>query len=123
MKKNTDERIYYDTTPSQDVVILQCKYTLFRRIVNIVCSMDTKEKIDWDIMEQAMYLTIVRNDCLRLKFVKKGGKLVQYFDKPEPVKVTYKKFSTKKEELLPLNLSFLLLELFLTLSLTLYVPR
>ena len=76
MKKNTDERIYYDTTPSQDVVILQCKYTLFRRIVNIVCSMDTKEKIDWDIMEQAMYLTIVRNDCLRLKFVKKGGTLI-----------------------------------------------
>jgi len=98
MKKSTDERIYYDTTPSQDVVILQCKYTLFRRIVNIVCSMDTKEKIDWDIMEQAMYLTIVRNDCLRLKFVKKGGKLVQYFDKPEPVKVTYKKFSTKAEQ-------------------------
>ncbi|MBR7091056.1 MAG: hypothetical protein IKC79_01225 [Clostridia bacterium] len=98
MKRNTDDRVYYETTPSQDVVILQCKYTLFKRIVNIVSSMDTKEKIDWDIMEQAMYLTIVRNDCLRLRFVKKGKKLMQYFDKPSPVKIGYKKFYTKQDQ-------------------------
>lgn len=98
MKKNTQGIVLYDTTPSQDVVILQTKYTLFKRIVNIVSSMDTKEKLDWDIMEQAMYLTIVRNDCLRLKFVKQGKKLMQYFDKPSPVKVVYKKFETKQEQ-------------------------
>ena len=98
MNKNTKGKVLYETTPSQDVVILQCKYTLFKRIVNIVSSMDTREKLDWDIMEQAMYLTIVRNDCLRLRFVKQGKKIMQYFDKPSPVKVGYKKFNTQQEQ-------------------------
>ena len=70
---------YYDLNGSQDVVMLQCKYSIFKRIVNILSSMSTKKDIDFNLMKDAFNMIIDRNDSLRIRFAKKGKKLVQYF--------------------------------------------
>ena len=68
------ERTLYDLIAAQDLVILQCKYTLFKRVVNITFSAKSDEKIDWDIMRKTIQEVIKRNDCLRLRFCKKDKK-------------------------------------------------
>ena len=89
----------YELTNSQDVVMLQCKYTLFKRVINIITSMSTKEEIDFNLMTQALNLVIERNDCLRLRFVKKNKKVMQYFAKDVKIdQVPVLQFNTKEEQ-------------------------
>lgn len=88
----------YELTPSQDVVELQCKYTLFKRIINISSSATKDEIVDFDIMQKAFNLIIARNDCLRIKFIKKNKRLMQYFVKPFTVEIPRYSFSTKEEQ-------------------------
>ena len=91
---------HYDLNPSQEVVKLQCKYTLFKRVINIVTSATANIDIDIKIMTKALNKTIERNDCLRLRFVKQNGKLMQYFENKENIEdinVPYIEFITKEE--------------------------
>ena len=98
------EKILYELTPSQDVVRLQCKYTLFKRVVNIISSMTTQEPFDFEILRQALNLTIERNDCLRLRFIKKNKKLMQYFvPKHSFETVPTLEFKTEQEQLAFIN--------------------
>ena len=92
---------HYDLNPSQEVVKLQCKYTLFKRVINIVTSATANIDIDIKIMTKALNKTIERNDCLRLRFVKQNGKLMQYFENKENIEdinVPYIEFITKEEQ-------------------------
>lgn len=89
----------YDTTLSQDLPILQTKYTLYKRIINIVMSATSNSPLDYDTMLQALNLAVQRNDCARLRFVKRKGKIKQYV-LPE-YKYTHmirKEFDTKAEQ-------------------------
>lgn len=88
----------YELTPSQDVVELQCKYTLFKRIINITSSATKKDFVDFELMNKAFNLVIERNDCLRIKFIKKNGRLMQYFIEPFSVDIPRLKFSTQAEQ-------------------------
>ena len=89
----------YNLTPSQDVSYLQCKYTLFKRVVNILTSLTLDEQVDFDVMKKALNLLIERHDCLRIRFVKKNKNLMQYIVDCAPVeKVPYIKFNTKDEQ-------------------------
>ena len=93
------DRVCYELSPSQDVVYLQCKYTLFKRVINILTSVSVPEKIDVDMMTRAFNLLVERNDCLRIRFFKKGGKLMQYFGDAQPIKkIPVLKFNTQKEQ-------------------------
>ena len=76
-----EEIKYYETTLAQDVVILQTKYCLDKRVVNILASMSSSTPLDFEVLKQAFNLVVERNDCLRLRFVKKDKKLIQYFEK------------------------------------------
>lgn len=92
---------YYELNPSQEVVKLQCQYSLFKRVINIVSSATTTKKVDIHIMTKALNKLIERNDCLRLRFVKKDGKLMQYFLPYEEIEhqmVPHIKFSTPKQQ-------------------------
>lgn len=94
-----EEKTLYELTPSQGVVELQCKYTLFKKVVNILSSMTSKKELDFSVMEVALNKIIERNDCLRLNIVKKDKKLYQYFDaKREYMKVPVLEFKTEKEQ-------------------------
>jgi len=75
-----EEKKYYQTTLAQDVVILQTKYCIDKRVVNILASMSSEKPLDFDTLDKAFNLVVERNDCLRIKFVKKDKQLMQYFD-------------------------------------------
>jgi len=74
------EKTLYSFNPSQDVVHLQTKYTLFKRVENILFSTVVEGGFDQKLMTQALNLLIERNDCLRIKFIKKDGKILQFFE-------------------------------------------
>ncbi len=96
-----EEKSYqlYELSNAQEVVKLQCKYTLFKRVINILSSATTKEDIDVDIMKKALNMVIARNDCLRIRFVKKDSKLKQYFLKESKIEnIPYIEFKTKREQ-------------------------
>lgn len=73
------EQQKYSFNYSQDIVNLQTKYSLFKRVANIVFSITFENGFDKSIMEQALQLLIERNDCLRITFVKEGKQTKQYF--------------------------------------------
>lgn len=89
----------YETTLSQDVVLLQTKFTFFKRIINITMSATSDEALDFDLMKEALNKTVERNDSARLRFVKKKGKVMQYI-LPEFKfeNIERKEFSTEKEQ-------------------------
>ena len=73
------ERKLYELTPSQNVILLQTKYTLWPKVVNIVFSASKKEDMDLHLLDKAFNLVVQRNDCLRIRFVKQNKQLMQYF--------------------------------------------
>ena len=75
----TTNTILYQFNYSQDIVHLQTQYSLFNRVSNIVFSVAFDNGFDNRLMEQAVNLLIDRNDCLRLRFIKDGKKIKQYF--------------------------------------------
>ena len=64
---------------SQDIIHLQTKYALFKRVANILFSVTFDEGFDEELMKKALQLLIDRNDCLRMTFVKDGKSIKQYF--------------------------------------------
>lgn len=70
---------YLDFTISQNVIRLQTKYTLYKRVINIISSVEFDFNLDLDVAQKAMQMVYDRNDCLRIQIVKKGKKLVQCF--------------------------------------------
>ena len=95
---------YYDLNGSQDVVMLQCKYSIFKRIVNILSSMSTKKDIDFNLMKDAFNMIIDRNDSLRIRFAKKDKKLVQYFiDEYKFDDIPVYEFKTESEQVAFIN--------------------
>ncbi len=88
---------YYNLNPSQEVVRMQTQYTLFKRVANILFSLTFADGFDRKVMTDAINLLIERNDCLRIRFVKKDGVTKQCFDavrKTGPI--PEKKFPTFK---------------------------
>ena len=66
------EQNVYLFNNSQDIVTLQTKYSLFKRVINIVFSVTVEDGFDEDLMHKAIDLVIERNDCLRLTEIKAG---------------------------------------------------
>ena len=74
------EKKLYHFTYSQDVIRLQSKYALFKRVLNILFSLTFDEGFDEKLMRQAFEKLYERNDCLRLRFVKQGKETMQFFE-------------------------------------------
>ena len=79
------ERKLYEFNSSQDVIKLQTKYSLFNRVANIVFSTEIDAGFDKKLMAEAIDIVIERNDCLRIKFIKKDGKTFQYFEETRKI--------------------------------------
>ena len=90
----------YNLSLSQDVAYLQCKYSLYKRVINILSSIAIDEEVDFELMDQAFKLLVKRNDCLRIRFFKKKGDLMQYFgDSGKNIKkVPVLSFETKEQQ-------------------------
>ena len=94
------DKACYNLSLSQDVVYLQCKYSLYKRVINILSSITLAEEVDFELMDQAFKLLVERNDCLRIRFFKKKGALMQYFGDSEKniKKVPVLSFETKEQQ-------------------------
>ena len=77
--KENGKQLYHFTC-SQDVIRLQSKYALFKRVLNILFSITFDEGFDEALMSQALDLLYERNDCLRLRFVQQGKETMQYIE-------------------------------------------
>ncbi len=64
---------------SQDIVHLQTKFSLFKRVSNIIFSLTFENGFKEGLMTKAFELLVERNDCLRLVCEKKGKENFQYF--------------------------------------------
>lgn len=96
-----NERKLYELCPSQNVIILQTKYTLWPKVVNIVFSATKTENLDFDLLDKAFNLVVKRNDCLRIRFVKQNKQLMQYFLEEDEVifdDIAHLTFNTKEEQ-------------------------
>lgn len=70
----------YDLIPPQDMIQFMLKYSfLHKQVTQIPESIIVTKKLDFDTMKKAINIEIERNDCLRLRFFKNGGKVKQYF--------------------------------------------
>lgn len=93
------ERKLYELTPSQEVVKMQLLFSLDKRVINIVTSATINKPINTEIMKQAINLAVSRNDSVRLRFVKKGFRLMQYFDENATCgEIPVIEFKTKEEQ-------------------------
>ncbi len=94
------EITYYPITPAQEMINFMLKYSLFhKQVVQIPASVTLKRKFDPELMKKAVIEEIKRNDCMRLRFEKKGGKVRQYFvDEVTAPDVKIKSFSSKQEQ-------------------------
>ena len=73
------EPVLYGLSYSQEIIDLQTKYALFKRVVNILFSLTFEDGFDHERMREAISLLYKRNDCLRLRFVKDGKQTKEYF--------------------------------------------
>ena len=93
------EKALYGFNSSQDVIHLQTKYSLFGRVANIVFSTVVEDGFDKDLMKKAINELIARNDCLRITFVKKDKKILQYFaDNREIKNIPYLKLDSVSKQ-------------------------
>ena len=90
----------YPFTPAQEMIYFMLKYSFFhKQVIQIPASIVVKRKIDFDIMQKALEKEIERNDCMRLRFNKKGGKFTQHFEeKIEIGKIPVMNFKSEKEQ-------------------------
>lgn len=92
------ERTLYGFNSSQDIIDLQTKYTLFKRVANILFSTTVEGGFDEKLMTATLNKVIERNDCLRITFVKDGKETKQYFEQERTIgKVPSLKFCTWAE--------------------------
>lgn len=85
----------YPLNYSQDIVLLQTKYSLFKRVLNILFSVKVDGGFDKTRMEKALTLLYERNDCLRIRFVKEGGQTMQFIEQERrPAPIPSMRFST-----------------------------
>ena len=88
----------YDIIPSQDCMYLMHKFSLHKQMAQIPTSFSVGMQLDFAVLQRALNIVIERNDCLRLAFVKKGGKLKQYFRDSNRYKAQVKYFRSKEEQ-------------------------
>lgn len=94
------ERKLYELTPAQGMINIMLKYSFFhKQVIQIPMSITFDKKVDFDLMKKAFNIEIERNDCMRLRFLKKGGKQYQYFlDEYKVDDIQVKTFKTKEEQ-------------------------
>ena len=80
-----EAKTYYHFNNSQDIVHRQTQFSLFKRVLNIVFSLEFDNGFDRKVMTEAFEKLYERNDCLRITMVKKDKQMMQYFEEERHV--------------------------------------
>ena len=95
----SNEKKYYPFTPAQEMIHFMLKYSFFhKQVIQIPASIVVKRKIDFDIMQKALEIEAERNDCMRLRFEKKGGLKQCFEEKANIGKIPVMHFKSEKEQ-------------------------
>lgn len=97
-KKELPPYKLYDIIPSQETMYLMVKYSFHKQLTQIPTSFTVGADIDFDLLQKAFEIELERNDSLRLRFVKDGKKLKQYFLPELKYQVPVKHFSSFEEQ-------------------------
>lgn len=97
-KKKSTNITYYDIIPSQESMYLMFKFGFHKQMAQIPTSVSVDYELDFELLQKAFDIEIQRNDCLRVRFVKKGKSVKQYFTEPYSYKVPVKHFSSVEEQ-------------------------
>lgn len=98
MKKNISPEKLYELIPSQNAMYLMYKFGIHKQQAQIPTSIAIDRKLDMNLMQKAFQIEIMRNDSLRLRFVKERGKIKQYFIGNYEYKVPVKYFFSFEEQ-------------------------
>lgn len=90
---------YYRLNDSQETLMIQQTFSFSKNVMQLPICVTTREKIDFNLLNDAVNIEIERNDCLRLRFKKVEGKWRQYFLPEYRIeKIKVYDFSEKGEE-------------------------
>jgi hypothetical protein len=92
------ERKYYDLSPAQRLLNISQKYTVHKQVNNLCTSVLLDKELDFDILRKAVVKVYGRMDSLRLRVVKVGKEMKQYFAELEEPYIKYLDFSGKSLE-------------------------
>jgi len=89
----------YPLTKAQNIVLYQQQYTLHKNVQNIPFYFTTEKKIDFEIMKKAVYEELRRNDALRMRILKDGKNIYQFFAPSVDIgEIPVYEFSSQEEQ-------------------------
>ena len=68
----------YNLTPSQQLMYYTVNYSAKKSVVNIGVSIWIKDKIDISVLKEAIYISILRMDALRIRLTDVDNITKQY---------------------------------------------
>jgi hypothetical protein len=92
------ERKYYDLSSAQKLLFFSQKYTIRKQVNNICTSAVLDTELDYDLLKKAIQKAYERNDALRVRIVKVGRDIKQYFLEHEEPTIGYLDFKGKSLE-------------------------
>ena len=78
MKKTFPGKLY-DLIPSQQSMYMMVKFSFSKQLVQIPISITVDLDLDFDVLTKALNIEFERNDSLRLRYIKQGKSIKQYF--------------------------------------------
>jgi hypothetical protein len=88
---------YYDLTSGQQLLLYSQMFTIHKQINNIFTLMLLEKKLDFEVLKAAVEYAYDQNDAFRLRFIKVGGKIKQYFIPKEQPQIEVLDFSGKTQ--------------------------
>lgn len=102
MKKKNEKAItqpLYDLIPSQQTMYLMVKFSFHKQLTQIPISFSVEGDLDFGLLKRAFNIEIERNDSLRLRFVKSGKTIKQYFEERATMNyIQVKRFKNLEEQ-------------------------
>lgn len=99
MKKKEVPYKLYGLIPSQQTMYMMVKFSFHKQLVQVPTSFVVDRDIDFDLFKKAFNKEIERNDSLRLRFIKNGKDIKQYFlPSYEMEEIPFKHFASKEEQ-------------------------
>lgn len=97
--KPTEGTPVYDLIHSQQMVQFMWRYSIHMQSTQIPFAIAFDEELDFKVLARAVNIEIERNDCMRLRIIREGFRIKQYFmDDFKLEKIILKEFSSKQEQ-------------------------
>ncbi|MBQ9880369.1 MAG: hypothetical protein IJM45_08070 [Clostridia bacterium] len=98
MRPKNNEPVYR-LIHSQEMVAYMWRYTLHTQATQIPCAVVFDEALDMELLARAVNIEIQRNDCMRLRLFRQGGKIREFFlEEYRLDDIPVKEFASREEQ-------------------------